>query len=284
MSEHNPTDFGSRLVERGLLPRGSVIAGDRWKTAVAFGEADAAPVAPPPAVHPAPRPPSKRAAPAATSSRSCPSRGAAAEGPEGPMPVVPNPVRAVPNPVRARHPLGTTSPVSRHPPGEQRGCSSRTAPTSRSQPRLENHSGYSKMPRPTTVLHQRVTVNHVKSEPKVFLELYAGCCRLTGACLDLGVGGCWPMEITLGPEGDLHNRKIQRLLLRWARQGRFGCVWFGTPCTFWSVATGRARAKHETGGLTAARFTIRMLRAPEQASTPWVIENPNSSGLWGGLL
>ena len=52
MSEHNPTDFGSRLVERGLLPRGSVIAGDRWKTAVALGEADAAPVSPPPAAHP----------------------------------------------------------------------------------------------------------------------------------------------------------------------------------------------------------------------------------------
>ena len=55
---------------------------------------------------------------------------------------------------------------------------------------------------------------------------------------------------------------------------RFFCLYFGTPCTFGSVATGRARGKHAEQGIQAAKITIRFIQELEKVNGFWVVGNP----------
>ena len=178
-------------------------------------------------------------------------------------------VRAV---LREPAPIPFPAPVASV--AEPRARSSVPTHSSGSAPQTAPTASHSSAP-PTAK-----TLPHWERGARAFLELYAGCGRLTGAVLDAGVR-CGPaIEIDHGPEFDLHHPRVLRQVIRWIRQRRFFCLSFGTPCTFWSVATGRARGKHAEQGIQAAKITIRLIRELEKVNGFWVVENPASSALW----
>ena len=113
------------------------------------------------------------------------------------------------------------------------------------------------------------------------LELYAGCARLTAACLDEGLQ-CWvPVDISRGAWHDLTNKKvisvIRSLIVR--RDVRY--VHLGTPCTPFSQATpARSRDKHFASGSGSVAFTVDVLRLCVRYGVRWSVENPSSSRLW----
>jgi hypothetical protein len=69
---------------------------------------------------------------------------------------------------------------------------------------------------------------------------------------------------------------------KWILSGRVWCLWFGTPCTWKSVArtTGAPDAHNMKQGEACARATIRLIECAHRHGVHYVIENPKSSGLW----
>ena len=125
----------------------------------------------------------------------------------------------------------------------------------------------------------------VSPQQPFVLELYAGCGRLTAACLDSGLHAAPPIEIGKGKWHDLHNPRIFAVIKGLIRSGVIWFCHFGTPCTFWSVATGDPE-KHRASGLTAARRTLSLLHLCRRCRVHWSIENPAGSGLfrWAPLV
>eukprot|EP00974_Lingulodinium_polyedra_P020686 2002108-Lingulodinium_polyedra.AAC.1 len=78
-----------------------------------------------------------------------------------------------------------------------------------------------------------------------------------------------------------HDRVLQEVL-RWIRSGETWCVWLGTPCTRWSRSrtTGHAGSKTDRSGLAAAKATITIIEACVASGAYYVLENPDSSGLF----
>ena len=125
------------------------------------------------------------------------------------------------------------------------------------------------------------TRSRTQPRPRAVLELYAGCARLSGACLQLGLETACPVELGKGPWHDLHNREILKLVRRWIVQRQVWFVHFGTPCTHWSVSTpSDSRGRHAPAGLTAARKTLSLIKLCRRYHVRWSIENPQSSRLW----
>ena len=116
--------------------------------------------------------------------------------------------------------------------------------------------------------------------PQVVLELFAGCARFTGACIEQGLRVGVPCELANGNWFNLTCVRVQNLILRWIFEGRIWYVHLGTPCTRWSVARS-ALCPEPVGGLAAARFTVRVVEACRKARVFYGIENPRSSRLWG---
>ena len=113
------------------------------------------------------------------------------------------------------------------------------------------------------------------------LELYAGCARLSDACLQLGLETACPVELDKGPWHDLHNREILKLVRRWIVQHQVWFVHFGTPCAHWSVSTpSDSRGRHASAGFTAARKTLSLIKLCRRYHVRWSIENPQSARLW----
>ena len=111
------------------------------------------------------------------------------------------------------------------------------------------------------------------------LELYAGCARLTAACLDEGLQSWIPVDISRGPWHDLTDKNvihvIRPLIVR--RE----VVHLGTPCTPFSQATpARSRSKHFAYGTGSVSFTVDVLRLCVRFGVKWSVENPSSSRLW----
>ena len=118
-----------------------------------------------------------------------------------------------------------------------------------------------------------------------FLEIYAGCARLTGAVAQKGLAWGPPLELENGAWFDVHDARVFRQILRWIELGRIWCVHLGTPCTFWSVTTAK-KDKHRVVGLRAVRQTCKIIDACNAHGVYWTLENPKSSALWkyGPLL
>ncbi|CAK0861131.1 unnamed protein product, partial [Prorocentrum cordatum] len=113
------------------------------------------------------------------------------------------------------------------------------------------------------------------------LELYAGCARLTAACLDAGLQSWVPVDISRGPWHDLSDKRIISVIRSLIVRRDVWYVHFGTPCTPFSLATpARSRAKHFASGSASVSFTIDMLRLCERFGVRWSVENPSSSRLW----
>ena len=117
---------------------------------------------------------------------------------------------------------------------------------------------------------------------RYFLEIFAGCSRLSGALLEQGLRVGAPIDSLEGPHMDLLNPRIASEVFGWVKSGLIWGIWLGTPCSRWSVArtAGRAGTKVDVCGLACAHFTRRIVDLCLKMSIPFAIENPRSSGLW----
>ena len=130
---------------------------------------------------------------------------------------------------------------------------------------------------------QLATPARARGRPRFFIEIYAGCARLIGACLDqsLACGVAIELEDGKGKWHDLHDPRIFTVVRRWIVQRQAWCCHFGTPCTHWSTATpADAKEKHASSGRTAAARTFTLLKLCTRYNIRWSLENPQSSRLW----
>ena len=124
--------------------------------------------------------------------------------------------------------------------------------------------------------------SRAKTEAMYFLEVFGGCCRLSGAIQAEGLRIAVPIEIENGGHFDVLQPGALGVILAWIRSMKIWAIYFGTPCTRWSVArtTGNAGGDTDVTGLGCALFTARVLRACRRHEVKVIVENPASSGLW----
>ena len=142
----------------------------------------------------------------------------------------------------------------------------------------------------------------VSPSKPAFLELFAGCARLSQAIAQTGTPAeAWDIEF--GPSCNLLNPRIQQDILKGISCRRFCAVHLGMPCTTWSRARrydgrgpeplrddtdnlwGFANAspwdsKKIREGNAFLLFCIKVIHACNLAAIPWTLENPESSRVW----
>ena len=90
------------------------------------------------------------------------------------------------------------------------------------------------------------------------------------------------MGIGRGLFHDFTDPVIEALVRKWIVTVKLWCIWFGTPCTWKSVArtTGSTDAQNMKQGEACARAAIRLIECVHRHGVHYIIENPQSSGLW----
>ena len=117
--------------------------------------------------------------------------------------------------------------------------------------------------------------------PRVFLEIFAGRARLTGAVAEAGLAVGPSFELERGVWFDICNERILQVVLGWLRAGLIWMTHLAPPCSFFSLAPDeRKRARLRTTGLRCARSTVRILRVCKKLGVSWSVENPLSSRIW----
>lgn len=120
------------------------------------------------------------------------------------------------------------------------------------------------------------------SRLRYVLELFSGCAHLTGACIGRGLRCVCPFDVSEGAYMNLLDVRVQNFILSLRRSGDIWFIWFGTPCSRWSIA----RSKHVgksvlcKDGLRCADFTARLRDACFSEDIQYLIENLPTSGLW----
>ncbi len=110
-----------------------------------------------------------------------------------------------------------------------------------------------------------------------FIEIFAGCARLTAAMAELGLRTACPIENKHGPWCDVECESVCQVILQWLERGLIWYAHFGTPCTNHSRA--RTTAKHEHS-MAPLEFTARCLEVCVRKEIHWSLENPRDSGIW----
>ena len=87
------------------------------------------------------------------------------------------------------------------------------------------------------------------------------------------------MNIDNGEWEHIHRLATVKHLKSLVRRRRVHYIHFGTPCTFWSIATDN-RSIHETIGRQALRITIQLIHLCNLYGVFFSLENPLSSALW----
>lgn len=145
----------------------------------------------------------------------------------------------------------------------------------------------------------------VKKGSKVYLELFAGTGRVAEFWSKHGETA-YALEIRSGTKVDLNIKAARQYILNLIRRGDVGALWFGTPCSTFSLArrgkpgrkggplrdVGRFirghpaalarpvdRSKIRTGN-DCADTTTMLCREAHRVGVPWAIENPSGSRLW----
>ena len=115
-----------------------------------------------------------------------------------------------------------------------------------------------------------------------FLELFAGCTRLSSAIRAAGIRIAVPFEFSRGQQLDICSPKVLAELEAWVRGGLIFRVHFGTPCARWSTArtTGKLDNQIARAGMRCARATVRIIKLCMVHRVRWSLENPGNSGLW----
>ena len=133
-------------------------------------------------------------------------------------------------------------------------------------------------------------------EPRLVVEVYAGEAGVSFECRALGLEVEEPWDIRYGIRYDLTIPKNRKRLMRLLGSGHVLLVWWGTPCTTFSIArtplrdaddpskplahlTERELAVFREGNLLAD-VTAEGLVVAHQAGAYSVVENPFSSALW----
>jgi hypothetical protein len=127
------------------------------------------------------------------------------------------------------------------------------------------------------------------------LELFSGKGVVADSARKLGCPAL-AFDLLSGDLFDLRNRAVRRAIYRWARLGLIGGVWFGTPCSSFSVARRPAvRSAERPWGLSGlpphrqevcklgnelASITANFVRFLRPLGIPCALENPQSSLLW----
>ena len=127
------------------------------------------------------------------------------------------------------------------------------------------------------------------------LELFSGVGRFASAFREEDYAAI-AFEIKDGMEFDLIHPAVIRFLCMWIDKGWVGAIWFGTPCTTWSIACRPAiRSSSHLWGLpeipphrvpslelgnATVRVTGRILCRALHRRMPCFLENPDSSLLW----
>ncbi|CAK0812001.1 unnamed protein product, partial [Prorocentrum cordatum] len=114
---------------------------------------------------------------------------------------------------------------------------------------------------------------------RFFLEIFSGEGYLTGAILEAGLRAGVPMDLVKGPQFDITDPKVQRVVIGWIRSGAIWLMHLATPCTRWSIARSSGTAE-PAGGLAAARFTVRLIQECRRSGVHFTLENPQRSRLW----
>ncbi|CAK0840824.1 unnamed protein product, partial [Prorocentrum cordatum] len=116
-----------------------------------------------------------------------------------------------------------------------------------------------------------------------FLELFAGCCRLTAGALAGGLRCPGPVDRINAEYFDVTRAPVADAIVQWILCGSIWAVALGTPCARWSAARRggeMADSAASASGLACAKFSRRVVRACLDAGAQFVIENPRSSHLW----
>ena len=109
------------------------------------------------------------------------------------------------------------------------------------------------------------------------IEIFAGCCRFTGACAEAGLNVVAPIEKNVGPWCDVSNDFVQAAILFLISKHKIWYVHLATPCTSWS----RARTtSSKLPVMSVIWFTCKVLRACKKHGIYWSFENPFGSGLF----
>ncbi|CAK0812661.1 unnamed protein product, partial [Prorocentrum cordatum] len=120
-----------------------------------------------------------------------------------------------------------------------------------------------------------------RTRARCILELYAGCARLTAACLDEGLQAWVPVDISRGSWHDLTDKNVIGVIRSLIVRRDAWHVHLGTPCTPFSLATpARSRAKHLASGSSSVAFALDILRLRVRFGVTWSVENPSASRLW----
>ena len=116
---------------------------------------------------------------------------------------------------------------------------------------------------------------------KFFLEIFAGCMRLSAAVALRGLAVAVPIDIANGAHFDIILSPVADTIVGWIKSGLIWAVALGTPCTRWSSARRCEPAgRTDKDGLECARFTVRVLQECFTHNVFVVLENPWASGLW----
>ncbi|CAK0884216.1 unnamed protein product [Prorocentrum cordatum] len=120
-----------------------------------------------------------------------------------------------------------------------------------------------------------------RAKARCILELYAGCARLTAACLDEGLQAWIPVDISRGSWRDLTDKNVIGVIRSLIVRRDAWRAHLGTPCTPFSQATpARSRAKHLASGGSSVFFTLDILRLRVRFGVTWSVENPSAPRLW----
>lgn len=126
----------------------------------------------------------------------------------------------------------------------------------------------------------------------IYLELFSGVGKVAAA-LRKRHAAALDFEINKGPLFDLCNFHVLKVISSWIRDGRVHGVWFGTPCTTWSIACKPAardlvniwgkpdlpphRQPSVNLGNATLRATCRLIRLCILHRVPCILENPDTS-------
>ena len=112
---------------------------------------------------------------------------------------------------------------------------------------------------------------------RLIMEIFAGCCRLSGACAERGLNIFVPIERNLGPWSNISDMAVQAAILTALMSGAVWYVHLATPCTPWSRARTTSKAPP---ALDVIWFTAKILRCCRDRKIMFSLENPAGSGLF----
>ena len=137
---------------------------------------------------------------------------------------------------------------------------------------------------------------------RLFLELFSGRGGVSSQLIKKG-HGVLSFEIRAGPQFDLLNPRVEKIIIGWITSGCVAGVWLGTPCSSFSRArhgpegsswgpirnashiwgipnlSSRDRAKIQLGN-ACAKFSCRIITLCNSLGVPALLENPRTSMLW----